>query len=304
MTTHRVTIVNAGMGTLKVHREGCADVKKAPGGSAVWTVEVASQRAVIEDAFECIINDEEGVTWEDCAGDVVFLPCCPKLPIEAPAEATAEPVVENLVTTAPPAEAPAMSAPVKAHDTREAWLVEAIEAMRPLFAEVGEEIPTVRVSVGWPGGRGKKGNVIGQCWNSHAAADKVAQVFISPVLDKAADVLATLAHELVHAVDDCQSGHKGRFAKVAKGIGLAGKMTATHAGEELAQKLAAMSDFLGPYPHARLANPSAGQGEKKQSTRMIKCQCECGYTARTTRKWLDEVGPPLCPCNREPMTVA
>ena len=39
-------------------------------------------------------------------------------------------------------------------------------------------------------------------------------------------------------------------------------------------------------------------------TRMVKCQCgDCAYTVRTTRKWLDELGPPLCPCNSEPMEV-
>lgn len=39
-------------------------------------------------------------------------------------------------------------------------------------------------------------------------------------------------------------------------------------------------------------------------TRLVKVQCgSCAYTARTTRKWLDELGPPLCPCNHEPMEV-
>lgn len=31
-------------------------------------------------------------------------------------------------------------------------------------------------------------------------------------------------------------------------------------------------------------------------------RCEsCGYVARTTRKWLADIGAPLCPCNAEPM---
>src|SRR5690606_23016796 len=110
--------------------------------------------------------------------------------------------------------------------TREEWLVAAVEAPRPLFAEVGEEIPAVRVSVGWPGGRGRKNSVIGQAWAKEAAADGVAQVFISPVLDDASRVLDVLAHEIVHVVDENKSGHKGRFARIAKGIGLEGKMTA------------------------------------------------------------------------------
>jgi hypothetical protein len=41
------------------------------------------------------------------------------------------------------------------------------------------------------------------------------------------------------------------------------------------------------------------------ATRMLKAQCgHCAYTVRVTRKWLAELGPPLCPCNREPMECA
>lgn len=36
-------------------------------------------------------------------------------------------------------------------------------------------------------------------------------------------------------------------------------------------------------------------GPPVQGTRMLKCQCpECGYTVRTTRKWID-VATPVCP---------
>ena len=35
---------------------------------------------------------------------------------------------------------------------------------------------------------------------------------------------------------------------------------------------------------------------KKQTTRMIKCQCvTCSYPVRTTRQWLEGMGPPHCP---------
>ncbi|MFI7069515.1 hypothetical protein [Micromonospora sediminicola] len=209
----------------------------------------------------------------------------------------------NLVAEVVPAEAPEVSA--AAIETREAWLVGAVDALRPLFAEVGETVPAVRVSVGWPGGKGKKNTVIGQCWASWTAADKVSQLFVSPVLDDAVRVLDVLAHELVHAVDDCASGHKGRFAKIAKGIGLTGKMTATVAGEELKARLAEIADKLGPYPHAKLSTPAAGAGEKPQTNRQLKVECpESGYIARTTKKWLEEVGAPLCPCHREEMVIA
>lgn len=187
--------------------------------------------------------------------------------------------------------------------TREQWLTAAVDALAPLYAEVGETLPEVRVSVGWPGGRGAKNTVIGQCWHPEAASDGVAQLFISPVLADSTRVLDVLAHELIHALDRNASGHRGRFAKVAKAIGLTGKMTATVAGEDLKARLDGIAEGLGEYPHAALK--AGGPGTKKQTTRMLKVECQSsGYTLRTTRKWLEEYGAPFCPCHREEMAIA
>lgn len=186
--------------------------------------------------------------------------------------------------------------------TREAWLEGAVKALGPLFTSAGETIPPVRVSVGWPGGRGSKSSTIGQCWASVTASDAVPQVFISPVLVDPIRVLDVLAHELVHAVDDCQSQHKGKFVKIARAIGLEGKPTATVASPALIERLAKIVDKLGPYPHAALSTDSG----KKQTTRLLKVQCaeDSGYCVRVTRKWLEELGTPLCPCHEEPMALA
>ena len=190
--------------------------------------------------------------------------------------------------------------------TREEWLLAAAAELSTIFESVGETLPAIRVSVGWPGGRGKKGNVIGQCWAASAATDNVAQIFVSPTLDDAHRVLDVLAHELVHAVDDCQSGHKGRFAKIAKAIGLTGKMTETVAGDDLKAELAGILDRIGAYPHAALAKGADGaEGPKTQTTRMLKVECAAsGYVVRMTRKWLDEYGAPKCPCHDEQMIEA
>lgn len=192
-------------------------------------------------------------------------------------------------------------------NTREEWLTEAVGLLTHTFAgKAGVMVPDVKVSVGWPGGGGRKNAVIGQCWHKDAAADGLAHIFISPVLGDAGEVLATLAHELVHAVDENASGHKGNFRKIAKAIGLTGKMTATVAGHDLARHLKGVAVTLGDYPHGALA-PGLGGG-KKQSTRMLKVTCsEPGddvYTVRMTRKWLDTYGTPKCPCHDEFMVEA
>ena len=111
-------------------------------------------------------------------------------------------------------------------------------------------------------------------------------------------MLATLTHELVHAVDDCQNGHKAPFKRIATSVGLEGKMTATHAGERLNAQLVELAESLGTYPHSLLTPPDP---KKRPGSRLLKCSCSaCGYTVRVTRQWLD-TGAPICPCNSESM---
>jgi hypothetical protein len=112
-------------------------------------------------------------------------------------------------------------------------------------------------------------------------------------------MLVSLLHELIHAADDCASGHKGAFAEAATRLGFQGPMTRTPPGVELAAEVITLAEALGPFPHARL-DPAAADvpvpaPPGKQGTRMIKLTAACcGYTVRTTRKWLDQ-GYPLCP---------
>ena len=120
------------------------------------------------------------------------------------------------------------------------------------------------------------------------------------MLERDTDVLATLLHELIHAWDRCESGHKGAFVELAKKVGLERPWTATHAGEELQLKLERIAEGLGAYPHVPL-EPTMVQ-KKVQSTRMRKFTCdESGYIVRTTTKWFDELGAPVCPCHMNPM---
>lgn len=182
--------------------------------------------------------------------------------------------------------------------TREQWLNAAAELMRPWFRELDAPLPeTVAVSCGWPGGGNRKTRV-GECWTSKASGDGRNQVFISPTLSDPAEVLHVLLHELVHAADDCQNGHGAPFRRIAKSLGLDGKMTATAPTPELLRTLRAMVDRLGPYPHGGL-KPTE---RKKQTTRMKKAECpESGYKVRLTRQWLEEYGAPICPCCHETM---
>jgi hypothetical protein len=191
-----------------------------------------------------------------------------------------------------------------ANVTREQWLEAAVAELRPLLEEVGAPVPEVRVSVGWPSSKAtsRKNRTIGECWKRQTAADGISQIFLSPTLGGEEQVLGVLVHELIHAWDNGESGHKGNVAKgtgfrgKATAIGLTGKMTATTVGTELMPKLTAIAEKIGDYPHSPLS-PSGK--EKVQTTRMLKLECpEDGYIVRTTAKWLD-MGYPICPCGTE-----
>jgi len=188
------------------------------------------------------------------------------------------------------------------HTNREAYLIAAVELVRPLFAEAGATIPPVRVSVGWPGSR-KGLRAIGSCWRKEASADGSFQIFVSPVLSDTVEALACLVHELAHAATNC-SGHDHAFSVVARGIGLEGKLTSTMAGSSLTRRLNAdVVGKLGQYPHAKLDPGQSGQ--KTQTTRLIKCVCpSSGYVVRTTRAWIEKYGTPISPITKKPMEVA
>lgn len=185
--------------------------------------------------------------------------------------------------------------------TREAWLLDATERLKPLFAAQGATIPPVRVSVGFPGGKGNRTKAIGQIWQGSAPADGIPQVFISPVLSDGVTVLSTLIHELVHACTP-GAGHGKAFKRLALAVGLTGKMTATVAGHELSETCTRLLSDLGPYPHSELR---IGEGRPgAQRNRHVKMQCDhCGYIARAAAKWIDEQGPLTCPCSHVPMRI-
>lgn len=208
---------------------------------------------------------------------------------------------------------------------RETWLNEMAQRMAPKFEELGYPLPKFRVSIGFPS-RGANSGANGECWNKSCTADESFSIFISPGEATSMAISAILCHELIHAAVGLSEGHKGKFALVMKAMGMERPYTSSVPGPEFISWVRPMVDDLGEIPHAQLRTrqktaagellklfkkspggiDADGEGEddgepdsnrpKKQTTRMVKCECgECGYIARTSQKWLDEVGPPHCP---------
>lgn len=178
--------------------------------------------------------------------------------------------------------------------TREQWLNIALHKhVAPLLKnKAGAVLPAdCKVSVGFPGG-GSARKRIGECWPRSRSSLKVNEIFLNPAMKDVARLMDVLVHEAIHAVDDCQHGHKGFFRRTALAAGLVGKMTATSAGPELKAWIDATLKKMPAFDYGSLDL----DGRKKQSTRMVKVVCvECGYTLRTTQRWL-EVGLPTCCC--------
>jgi len=191
--------------------------------------------------------------------------------------------------------------------TRENWLIMATDKLNDgVFKQHGYEVPKdVKVSCGFPasGGRtGAKHQAIGTCHNRASSKAGVNEVYISPTQDDSIRVLDVLTHELIHAIDDCEHGHKGLFRTIAVDVGLEGKMTSTHAGKELTAKLEKIVQELGEYPHAEVSTAN----KKKQGTRNIKVECSsCGFGWRASQTMIDRMTNATCNgCGSDTLTIA
>lgn len=180
--------------------------------------------------------------------------------------------------------------------TREQWLLQAANIltdtiMCPAMDALGEQydLEQYRVSIGHP--QSKKS--IGECWKKSASTDQHNEIFITPHEDNSTAILATLIHELIHAADDCESGHKNFFARVARKVGLVGKLTATKAGDNLQEQLLDIVDAIGDIPHHKL--DITHRVKPKQSTRMLKIECTgCGFNFRASKTQIKRMTIATC----------
>lgn len=176
---------------------------------------------------------------------------------------------------------------------REQWLNRVAKSLEPRFKANGATLPAYRVTCGFPsrGAFATSKRVIGQCHYAEASGDGTHELIVSMTQDDPIEVAQVLCHEMIHAAIGTEAGHKKPFKDLALAMGLEGKMTATVAGQDFIDYMTPRLAKIGDYPHAKVD----GSLRKKQSTRLIKCECRgCGYVVRTTAKWIAE-GAPLCP---------
>jgi hypothetical protein len=188
------------------------------------------------------------------------------------------------------------------YQTREDWLTQAIEELRPLFDVSGFPLPDkIRVTCGFPSSKARAlHRAIGEHWSPAASASGHHEILISPVMDDPFEVFGILVHELCHAATD-GDGHGREFAKIARAMWLEGKLTETRIGDLFKANMSQLIESLGAYPHSKL-NVSALR--KPQATRMLKAVCpDCGYTIRLSKAWADK-WMPVCPHDNSSFVLA
>lgn len=173
-------------------------------------------------------------------------------------------------------------------ETREAWLLEACEHLRPVLRDAGVECPPPFRSPSVPkGGRGR-GRSNRPVLARAGCGRRAPRYLRSPVLVNAERILDVLLHELVHA------GARHQLwapRQVRRGARVRTGRTANRdlCGPELSRRLNAITQTLGPLPHAALSVVE----EPKQTTPSLRLwQCDCEVKVRVASDQFDAT------CNR------
>jgi len=179
--------------------------------------------------------------------------------------------------------------------TREEYLQKAKDELNGrVFKQAGYEIPEVKIACSWALGTADKNKkTLGQCVPRSWSKANINEIMIMPTVDDSEQVIDTLAHELVHAVDDNKSGHGAGFRKICLAVGLNGssQMRYACAGDELKQTITEIVKDIGLYPHNELQIHK----RKRQTTRMLKVSCtECNFSYRTSRKNIGMMANTIC----------
>jgi hypothetical protein len=185
------------------------------------------------------------------------------------------------------------------YGTREEWLNAGLEELnRILFLPREMKLPeVVKVSCGLCPGK-----AIGICVDPERSDKGYTEIFIAPIACDPIEVLATLAHEAVHAILGQDEKHGPRFKAAVRDIGLDGKATATYAtpGGELHGILQEISVGLGDYPHS----PLRKKDKPKKAHNWISFISVSNeeFIVRANKVTVKELGPPR-DYNGEPMVA-
>ena len=176
--------------------------------------------------------------------------------------------------------------------SREQWLREVATGMQGWFDDLGFPLPPFEVRTGFPSS-GQRSPNITESWTQDDGASYV--IFVRPDRQDGIDVAAALAFQLCRVATGDRDSHGHLFRHLAISIGLRGTKTESPPGALFNELAEPVLKSAGALPGPSIT-PTDGERQARQTTRLVKVTClGCGYVARVSRKWLDQVGPPLCP---------
>jgi len=187
--------------------------------------------------------------------------------------------------------------------TREDWLREAaILLNEDILSKYKTCLPELwKVSVGFP----SSASAIGQAWDKEACEDgKTHHIFISPELgnhDKV-QLLQVLLHECIHIAVGIDQKHGGEFKRVARDIGLEGRLTATYVSSDnpLYQQLLDIYHAVGwEYPHVTLKKNAKPKKEREKTQTVLVSVNDEGYVVKIKNDVLESLGFPVDPWGDE-----
>ena len=175
-------------------------------------------------------------------------------------------------------------------NSREEWLTLAAdliinELFLPKFAI--RDAFDVRVGMGFIPDTRTTGKIEGACLPTYRSEAGFNEVYISPLINDSLRCLEVLTHELIHAADDCKSGHSGPFAKMAGAVGLMRPFNETHASGELKAALGSIFDVLGEIPHSKVT--PAPPRQKNRNVLAVCMDNDCAFKFNTSRTQIGRV---------------
>jgi len=183
--------------------------------------------------------------------------------------------------------------------SREEWLEKAANLINDiLLAKEGVSLPEKwKVSVGFP----SRATAIGQAWDKAASEDEQTyQMFISPVLGNHDQIqlVQVLLHECIHLAVGNDQKHGGEFKRVARNLGLEGRLTATYVSPDnpLSATLKQIYDLVGEgYPHTSIKKQA--KTPKKRDSNFLKFVSENypSYEVKIKKDLVEDFGIPKDP---------
>lgn len=176
--------------------------------------------------------------------------------------------------------------------SREDWLRACLTRVTAGWP-AGSDLPeNTRISVGFPLERNPQGGIKEIAHYRPSQSDGgVYEIFVAPTLGDSLEVARAVAIEASRIATQRDPDPRTR--------------------EALNDRARRVVETLPPYPHKALKVEATGRarairpaGAPRPGSRLIKAQCTgCGYIARTTRKWITTVGPPVCPAHGPMVTL-